>query len=218
MKVCITNGLQPVLWEAGLEGLYTPRLVPRLGYCEFSCSLCGQVCPTGAIPHLPLPLKKTTVLGVAAINRTLLHPLYRRDRLSGVRRTLPRLAQSHHLQRAGNHEPPGRAGPNQTTAGDPGALHRLWQLRARLPRGRRRRHPGEKVLASRNLAGQFMQRLYPEQPLVGVGAVIFRGDEVLLVRRGQEPARDSGACPEGWWRWERPWRRRSPGNCKKKPA
>ncbi|MBM4274796.1 MAG: 4Fe-4S binding protein, partial [Deltaproteobacteria bacterium] len=29
LKVCITNGLQPVLWEAGLEGLYTPRLVPR---------------------------------------------------------------------------------------------------------------------------------------------------------------------------------------------
>ncbi len=70
MKVCITNGLQPVLWEAGLEGLYTPRLVSRLGYCEFSCSLCGQVCPTGAIPHLQLPVKQTTVLGVAAINRT----------------------------------------------------------------------------------------------------------------------------------------------------
>ena len=34
MKVCPTNGLQPVLWEAGLEGLYTSRLVPRLGYCD----------------------------------------------------------------------------------------------------------------------------------------------------------------------------------------
>ncbi len=42
-----------------------------------------------------------------------------------------------------------------------------------------------------------MQRLYPEQPLVGVGAVIFRGDEVLLVRRGQEPARDSWSLPGG---------------------
>jgi 8-oxo-dGTP diphosphatase len=32
---------------------------------------------------------------------------------------------------------------------------------------------------------------------VGVGAVVFRGDEVLLVRRGQEPARDSWSLPGG---------------------
>lgn len=70
MKVCLTNGLQPVLWEAGLEGLYTSRLVPRLGYCEYSCNLCCQVCPTGAIPTLPLTVKQATPLGVAAINRS----------------------------------------------------------------------------------------------------------------------------------------------------
>lgn len=42
-----------------------------------------------------------------------------------------------------------------------------------------------------------MRRHYPEQPLVGVGAVIFRGEEVLLVRRGQEPARDAWSLPGG---------------------
>jgi 8-oxo-dGTP diphosphatase len=42
-----------------------------------------------------------------------------------------------------------------------------------------------------------MRRHYPEQPLVGVGAVVFRGEEVLLVRRGQEPARDSWSLPGG---------------------
>ncbi|OQX84532.1 MAG: hypothetical protein B6D63_04295, partial [Candidatus Latescibacteria bacterium 4484_7] len=47
MKVCLTNGLQPTLTEAGLEGLWTPILVPRLGYCEYNCNLCSQVCPTG---------------------------------------------------------------------------------------------------------------------------------------------------------------------------
>ena len=26
-----------------------PHVVPRVGYCEPSCVLCGQVCPTGAI-------------------------------------------------------------------------------------------------------------------------------------------------------------------------
>jgi ferredoxin len=70
LKVCLTNGLQPVLWEAGLEGLYTPRLAPRLGYCSYSCNLCGQVCPTGAIPKLPLTVKQATVLGTAFINRS----------------------------------------------------------------------------------------------------------------------------------------------------
>ena len=49
MKVCPNNALHPTWTEAGLEGLWTPVLVPRLGYCEPSCVLCGQVCPTGAI-------------------------------------------------------------------------------------------------------------------------------------------------------------------------
>ena len=49
MKVCPNNALQPALLEAGLEGLWTPVLAPRIGYCEASCVLCGQVCPTGAI-------------------------------------------------------------------------------------------------------------------------------------------------------------------------
>jgi len=49
MKVCPNNALHPTLTEAGFEGLWTPVLVPRIGYCEPSCVLCGQVCPTGAI-------------------------------------------------------------------------------------------------------------------------------------------------------------------------
>lgn len=42
-----------------------------------------------------------------------------------------------------------------------------------------------------------MKRHYPDRPLVGVGAVIFRGEEVLLVRRGQEPAKGSWSLPGG---------------------
>ncbi len=42
-----------------------------------------------------------------------------------------------------------------------------------------------------------MKRHYPEQPLVGVGAVIFRGDQVLLVRRGQEPQKGAWSLPGG---------------------
>ncbi len=68
MKVCLTNGLQPTLLEAGLEGLWTPRLVPRIGYCEYNCTLCGQVCPTQAIRRLTPDEKKRVRIGMASID------------------------------------------------------------------------------------------------------------------------------------------------------
>ncbi len=49
MKVCPTNAIHPTLFEAGFEGIWTPMLIMRVGYCEYSCVLCSQVCPTGAI-------------------------------------------------------------------------------------------------------------------------------------------------------------------------
>lgn len=49
MKVCPTNALHPAVTEAGPEGLWTPVLVARIGACQPGCTLCGQVCPTGAI-------------------------------------------------------------------------------------------------------------------------------------------------------------------------
>lgn len=65
MKVCLKNALYPSAWESGVEGIYTPLVIPRLGYCEYNCTLCGQVCPTGAIPNLPIPVKKREVIGKA---------------------------------------------------------------------------------------------------------------------------------------------------------
>jgi polyferredoxin len=69
MKVCPTSGLQPALSEAGLEGLWTPVLTSRLGYCDYSCTACGHVCPSGAIPRLGLEEKRRQVLGTAVIDR-----------------------------------------------------------------------------------------------------------------------------------------------------
>jgi polyferredoxin len=63
MKVCPNNSLQPALAEGGLEGLWTPVLTPRIGYCEPSCVLCSEVCPTGAIWKLT-PKEKGWVVGV----------------------------------------------------------------------------------------------------------------------------------------------------------
>lgn len=69
IRVCPTGGLQPGLGVAGWEGLWTPVLVPRLGYCDYSCNACGQVCPTEAIPRLDLEQKRQTVIGLAYIDR-----------------------------------------------------------------------------------------------------------------------------------------------------
>ena len=63
MKVCPNNSLHPTLDEAGIEGLWTPTLVPRIGYCEPSCVLCCEACPTGAIWPIT-PKEKGWVVGV----------------------------------------------------------------------------------------------------------------------------------------------------------
>jgi len=69
MQVCINNALHPALLEAGFEGLFTPRLIPRIGYCEYQCTLCGQVCPTGAIRRLSPSRKQEIAIGRAYLDR-----------------------------------------------------------------------------------------------------------------------------------------------------
>jgi MauM/NapG family ferredoxin protein len=69
MKVCPTNALQPASSQTGPEGLWTPVLVPKIGYCEYYCSLCTQVCPTGAIKELKIKEKTKIKIGSAWINR-----------------------------------------------------------------------------------------------------------------------------------------------------
>ncbi|MBW2484305.1 MAG: 4Fe-4S binding protein [Deltaproteobacteria bacterium] len=63
MKVCIGNGLQPTFLAAGLEGMFSPRLNARTGYCEYNCTLCGQVCPSGALSELSMKQKHATKIG-----------------------------------------------------------------------------------------------------------------------------------------------------------
>ncbi len=70
LKVCPTNALQPAFGEAGPEGIWTPVLVPRIGYCEYYCSHCTQVCPTGAIRELSIEEKAKVVIGTAWVNKS----------------------------------------------------------------------------------------------------------------------------------------------------
>lgn len=74
MKVCITNGLQPLMLQGGLTSIWTPQLSLDLGYCEYRCTLCGSVCPTGAIPSLTVEEKLQTRIGLARIDRDVCIP------------------------------------------------------------------------------------------------------------------------------------------------
>jgi ADP-ribose pyrophosphatase YjhB (NUDIX family) len=42
-----------------------------------------------------------------------------------------------------------------------------------------------------------LKRLYPDQPIVGVGAVIVRNSQILLERRKNEPGRGKWSIPGG---------------------
>jgi polyferredoxin len=62
MRVCPNNALQPTFTEAGLAGLWSPVVTPKIGYCEPSCVLCSEVCPTGALQKMT-PRQKGWIAG-----------------------------------------------------------------------------------------------------------------------------------------------------------
>ncbi|MFH2120188.1 MAG: 4Fe-4S dicluster domain-containing protein [Pseudomonadota bacterium] len=69
MKSCVTNTLQPCLWESGMTGLWTPKLEMRMAACEPNCNVCGKVCPTQAIRSLPLEEKTYAKIGTAVLRK-----------------------------------------------------------------------------------------------------------------------------------------------------
>jgi ferredoxin-type protein NapF len=67
-KVCPNHVLQPLAFEQGLEGLWTPYAELDWAGCDSSCNACGQVCPTEAILPLPLEEKRVTKMGLAIVD------------------------------------------------------------------------------------------------------------------------------------------------------
>jgi ferredoxin len=78
-KACPNNVLQPLGFEQGLEGLWTPAVKADWAGCESSCNACGQVCPTGAIRALPLAEKKVARMGLAIVNQVTCLPIAGRE-------------------------------------------------------------------------------------------------------------------------------------------
>jgi len=78
IRVCSTSGagLQYAILESGWEGIWTPVLIPKTGYCEYNCNMCGRVCPTGAIRPLPLQERQEMKMGTAHFDKTRCIPWY----------------------------------------------------------------------------------------------------------------------------------------------
>ncbi len=69
MAACPTNTLQPIWFEAGLLGMFSPAVIARRKYCDPSCNVCGQVCPTGAITEIDPTERVWAKIGTAVIFR-----------------------------------------------------------------------------------------------------------------------------------------------------
>jgi MauM/NapG family ferredoxin protein len=69
VRICPTGALHPSVDTAGVEGFWTPVIIPRAGFCQYTCNLCGQVCPVDAIPALPLEEKQKQVMGSAYVDK-----------------------------------------------------------------------------------------------------------------------------------------------------
>jgi ferredoxin len=63
VSACPTQVLQPTYFLYGLTGFLQPRMDYITNFCNFDCTLCGEVCPTGAILPVTKEEKKTIQLG-----------------------------------------------------------------------------------------------------------------------------------------------------------
>jgi len=60
---CPSHVLKPALLEYGLEGFMQPMMDFEKGFCNFDCTVCGDVCPNGAIKPLTVEQKHKTQMG-----------------------------------------------------------------------------------------------------------------------------------------------------------
>lgn len=62
---CPSQVLRPTGLEYGLDYMLKPRLAYISSYCNYECTVCSDVCPTGAIKPLTVEEKTTTQVGIA---------------------------------------------------------------------------------------------------------------------------------------------------------
>jgi ferredoxin len=65
VSACPSQVLAPSFLEYGITGIVQPHMDYSKGFCSFECTLCTEICPSGAMLPLVQEKKKLTQLGVA---------------------------------------------------------------------------------------------------------------------------------------------------------
>lgn len=60
---CPSHVIEPALLDYGPAGVMQPKLAFDKGFCNYDCTICGEVCPTGAIMPLSKEEKNHTQAG-----------------------------------------------------------------------------------------------------------------------------------------------------------
>jgi ferredoxin len=66
---CPSQVLYPTFLEYGLSGIFQPKMNYDASYCNYDCTICGEVCPSGAILPVDIDAKKLIQIGKAVFVR-----------------------------------------------------------------------------------------------------------------------------------------------------
>ncbi|MBN2485184.1 MAG: 4Fe-4S dicluster domain-containing protein [Bacteroidales bacterium] len=71
ISACPTKVLQPTFLEYGFTGMMMPKMDYSVHFCNFDCTVCGEVCPTGAITRLTKDEKTVTQIGKVVFQKEI---------------------------------------------------------------------------------------------------------------------------------------------------
>jgi len=60
---CPSNVLKPAFLEYGIGGMLQPTMSFEHGFCNYDCTVCGEICPNGALTPFTQEEKHTTQIG-----------------------------------------------------------------------------------------------------------------------------------------------------------
>ncbi len=145
---CPTGVIRSDIGKTGVEGLFTPILDMRRGWCEPSCIRCGEVCPTEAITTVDPEAKQAiggpaeVTIGTAFVDRGRCLPWGMETPCIVCEEMCPTSPKAIWLGDRRDH-PPRRQGHHPAATVRPTrAVHRLRSVREPLPGRRAGRDPG----------------------------------------------------------------------------
>ena len=69
VSACPTGVLKPSFLEYGLSGMLQPFMDYSANFCNYECTKCSEICPSGAIMPLSVEEKQTTQIGVVRFEK-----------------------------------------------------------------------------------------------------------------------------------------------------